>query len=100
MIKILHIIRQASVGGAFRSLIATAKYLSLFSDYKQRIVSLISADPVAIKIAEEAGINVIALLNREAILQEISNADIVHLHFWNTPEIYELIRSGLPPMRL
>ncbi|MGD1702132.1 glycosyltransferase [Dapis sp. BLCC M229] len=100
MIKILHIIRQASVGGAFRSLIATAKYLSIFSDYQQRIVSLLSADPVAIKIAEEAGINVIALLNREAILQEIGNADIVHLHFWNSPEIYEFIRSGLPPMRL
>ncbi|MGB3513196.1 MAG: glycosyltransferase, partial [Microcoleaceae cyanobacterium] len=100
MIKILHIIRQASVGGAFRSLIATAKYLSLFSDYKQRIVSLLSAESAAIKIAKETGMNVLASLNREAILQEIVNADIVHLHFWNTPEMYEFLRSGLPPMRL
>jgi len=38
--------------------------------------------------------------DRATILREIENSDIVHLHFWNTPEMYEFLRSGLHSMRL
>ena len=37
---------------------------------------------------------------KKTILKEIEKTDIVHINFWNNPEIYQLLRSDLPEMRL
>ncbi len=100
-IKILHIIQQLSLGGAARSMIATAKYSSRMGIAQQhRIISLLPGLPEAVSLAETEGMYVINQVNQETIGREIEAADIVHIHFWNNPEIYELLYSELPAMRL
>ncbi|MEW6495991.1 MAG: glycosyltransferase family 4 protein, partial [Cyanobacteriota bacterium] len=100
IIKILHIIQGFYRGGSGRALVATAKYSSQFGSFQHRIVSLAPASPDAIKMAADAGLSVLNEPDRDTLLSEIENADIVHLHFWNNPQMYEFLRSELPAMRL
>ncbi|MCA1990567.1 MAG: glycosyltransferase [Coleofasciculus sp. S288] len=100
MIKILHVIQGFYRGGSGRALIATAKYSSKLGSFQHRVVSLGAVDPGAIAMAEEAGLSVAIANDTEAILHELENADIVHLHFWNNPQMYEFLQSELPAMRL
>ncbi len=99
-IKILHIIQGFYSGGSGRALIATAKNSFQLGRFHHRIVSLAPASPTAIELAKEAGLSVVNTPERETLLSEIENADIVHLHFWNNPQMYEFLRSPLPAMRL
>ncbi len=99
-IKILHVIQGFYRGGSGRSLIATAKYSSQLGNFQHRVVSLAAADPGAIEMAKEAGLTVAIATDRDTVLSEIENADIVHLHFWNHPQMYAFLRSELPAMRL
>ncbi|MDY7004765.1 MAG: methyltransferase domain-containing protein, partial [Cyanobacteriota bacterium] len=101
MLKILHIIQQLSRGGAGRSMVATAKYSSRMGVVQQhRVLSLLPAETEAVSLGKNEGMYVINQSNKEIICSEIEAADIVHIHFWNNPEIYELLRSELPAMRL
>ncbi|MGD1701850.1 glycosyltransferase, partial [Dapis sp. BLCC M229] len=101
MLNILHIIQQLSLGGAARSMIATAKYSSRMGIAQEhRILSLLGGLPEAVLLAETEGMYVINQVNQKTIWREIEAADIVHIHFWNNPEIYELLYSELPAMRL
>ena len=99
-IKILHIIQGFYSGGSGRALIATAKNSSKLGSFQHRIVSLAPASPTAIDLAKEAGLSVVNTPERDTLLSAIENADIVHLHFWNNPQMYEFLRSELPAMRL
>ncbi len=100
MTKILHIIQQLSLGGAARSLIATAKYSSKQSQIQHQVISLLPLDKRALELAQGAGISVINAPDKAKLEAEIQSADIVQVHFWNVPELYEFLRSKLPPMRL
>ena len=99
-IKILHIIQGFYSGGSGRALIATAKNSSKLGSFQHRIVSLAPASPTAIKLAKEAGLSVVNTPEQDTLLSEIENADIVHLHFWNNPHMYDFLQSELPAMRL
>src|SRR5919199_1599414 len=94
--KILHIIQGFYRGGSGRALVAVAKYSSQLGSFQHRVVSLAPADPSAIEMAKEAGLSVVNAPDRDTVLSEIENADIVHLHFWNNPQMYEFLRSDLP----
>ena len=102
MTKILHIIDRLSGAGPTRSAIAAAKYLSsLGYSYQHRLITLQSvAYPLALILAKKAGITVLRKPARNIVLQEIENADIVTIHFWNNPEMYQFLRSELPKMRV
>ena len=99
-IQVLHIIQHLSRGGAARSLMATAKYSSKLSNIKHTAVSLLPAEPAAIDIAQRSGITILNSPERPTIQEAIEKSDIVQFHFWNNPEIYELLHSNLPAMRL
>jgi len=98
--KILHIIHCLGNGGAARSMIATAKYSSELGSFEHIVMSLEPAKPDAMAMVKSAGITVINSPDFPTLLQAIENADIVQLHFWNNPQIYEFLRLELPPMRL
>jgi glycosyltransferase involved in cell wall biosynthesis len=102
MITILHIIDSLSGAGPARSLISLAKYAS---DQKlaqrHRVVTLQSrAYPVSLLSAAKAGITVLRKPDSETLAAELKQADIVQVHFWNNPEMYEFLRSDLPETRL
>jgi len=98
--KILHIIQGLYRGGSGRALTATAKYSAKLGGFQHRVISLQSAAPGAMEMAQEAGISVLDAPDRNTLLGEIERADIVHLHVWNHPQMYDFLRSELPAMRL
>src|SRR5262245_21706924 len=98
--KVLHVIHCLSLGGASRALIAAAKYSSRLGSFRHRVLSLLAPDRRAVKLATQAGMTVIGVADKSRLCSEIELADIVQFHFWNTPEIHELSKQCLPPMRL
>jgi tetratricopeptide (TPR) repeat protein len=81
-------------------MVATAKYSSRMGEYRHRIISLLPSDPLAGKMAEEAGLAVLEAPDRGIIHQEVEAADIVQAEFWNSPELYAWLREDHPCMRL
>ncbi len=100
MIRVLHVIQSLSLGGATRALIATAKYSTRAGGFRHSAISLLPAAPEALNLAAEANVEVFNAPDRQSILRMMADADIVHVNFWNNPEVYDLLRSELPPVRL
>lgn len=102
MIKILHILDKLSSAGPTRSLIACAKYALEQNIIQHHTIITLQSEvyPLTLIQAKQAGIKVIRKPDRETLIEEIEKADIVQVHFWNNPEIYEFLRLKLPPMRL
>jgi glycosyltransferase involved in cell wall biosynthesis len=99
-IRVFHLIQQLSLGGASRSAIALAKYSANWGNFHHSIGSILPAVPAALKLAYDSGVTALPELDTGAMMRQIEKADIVHAHFWNSPEIYHVFRSDLPPMRL
>lgn len=97
--SILHVIDRLSRGGAARVLLTTA-YATAGLTGAQRIVSLERSEAGSATRAGELGLTLVEAPGPELLRREIESADIVQLHFWNTPAVYELLRSALPPHRL
>ncbi|TVQ04203.1 MAG: glycosyltransferase [Balneolaceae bacterium] len=102
MITILHIIDSLSGAGPARSLLSIAKYAAEQKLAQQhRVVTLQSRSyPVTLLNAAKAGITVLRKPDRETLTAELKQADIVQVHFWNNPDMYEFLRSDLPETRL
>ena len=89
-VHVTHVTQAFSRGGAGRALLSLA-------DNTSTIVSLTPADELMRGRAEAAGATV---LEGGAHLSALDAADVVLVHFWNTPELYEFLRGELPPVRL
>lgn len=102
MIRILHIIDTLSGAGPTRSLISLAKYASEKGlEQEHRVVALKEEFyPVSLLFAKKAGLDVLRNPGSDRISEEIKEADIVQLHFWNNPTLNEFLRSDWPSMRL
>jgi glycosyltransferase involved in cell wall biosynthesis len=90
MINVLHIVQQLSSGGAGRALEA----LSTFS-YRSnhQIVSLVSATPEARRRLAISGVHLLQEPSVGQLASCIDDADVVQIHFWNTPELYLFMSS-------
>ena len=100
MTTILHVIQQLSLGGAARSLIATSKYSARLGGFQHKALSLAPAEPDALTLAKEAGLEVIAAPDAATVLREMAQADIVQVHWWNNAVLQTILHWDLPPMRL
>lgn len=56
--------------------------------------------PISLLLAKQAGLEVLRSPSPDKISEEIKEADIVQLHFWNNPTLSEFLRSDWPSMRL
>ena len=97
-IRLLHIIPHLSRGGASRTLLATAHYLQT-PDLYQQVLSLVPPDAETCLRAANSGVEVISRHPLHAV-PLMAAADLVQIHFWNTPALYALLGSDLPAMRL
>ena len=75
----MHVTQRVSAGGAGRALGFLMRSLTGF---EHRVLAL---DPWP---------------GEAEAHRELAAADLVQLHFWNTPELYGLLARDLPPMRL
>jgi glycosyltransferase involved in cell wall biosynthesis len=87
---IVHVIQSLSRGGAGRAVVSLARP-------GDTVVSLTAADPLLAARAAADGVAVVETADPRPLLER---ADVVVVNFWNTPELYGLLRSGLPPVRL
>ena len=92
--RVLHVLPQLGHGGAGNCVPGVGFPVSTGEPFEHRIVSLGPArvDSDGVKLVDAPG--------GSALHAELSAADVVHLHFWNAPSVYELLESELPPMRL
>ena len=95
--KILHLIERLTLGGASRALIAGAAFSVRARGAEHRVLSLLPPDPAAQQRATEAGL---AMQPAGALYRAAEDADIVHIHFWNSPDLYAALESELPPARI
>lgn len=99
---VLHVLPRLTGGGPTRSLVALVKQLARRgSPTRHRALVLGGpAAPMARIEAARAGLPVTLTPDAARCRQELASADIVHLHYWNSPEILALLHGELPPMRL
>lgn len=90
--RVAHVIERLSRGGASRSLIGLARALP--DDVVSTVISLLPAEKAAIPLLSPSKVRLISGESQAVIEEEISNTDIVHVHFWNTPEIYKFLRCN------
>lgn len=100
MVHVLHIIQALSLGGAARSMIAVSKYSSIYGEYRHSVIALQMADPQAVSLAEEAGMQVFVAPDEVTLHDQIRTADIVQVQYWNNPEIVAFLHRDFPPARL
>jgi glycosyltransferase involved in cell wall biosynthesis len=100
--RILHIIDRLSAGGPTRTLLAQAKLhrQTGVSDQRRVLVLQQPAYPIARALAAQAGVELVFEPDSETTRAAVADADIVIVHFWNNPLIYEFLRTPLPPCRL
>jgi hypothetical protein len=99
-LRVLHVIPQLSPGGGGRAALTAAGAAGEHTPLSQRIASLRPAHPGMSAAAEAAGIAVLDAPSAAELWEPLRTADVVHLHYWSSPELWELLEGELPPVRL
>ena len=86
--EILHITQQLSLGGAGKALEALARSAQ---HSRHEVASLLPATPMARRRLNMQGIPLHEQPSSARLAACISKADVVQIHFWNTPELYDLM---------
>lgn len=102
MTRVLNIIHSLTVGGAARTMIATAKHSARLGGYEHQlaVLDLKHTDPNAMRFAIEEGMQVPIVRNWDELRAAMAEADIVQVNWWQHPEMDQFLRSELPPCRL
>lgn len=102
MIKILHIIDTFSGSGPTRSLLTAIKNAQKLGLPQQHSVISLNKQvyPVALIRAKQMGVSLIRQPEQHIIHSEIEKADIVQIHFWNSPALFQFLHCDMPSMRL
>jgi glycosyltransferase involved in cell wall biosynthesis len=98
-LTVAHLIESASRGGACRALFAAAAAQPR-SDVEHRVLSLQPPTDAGAAIAHRAGVHLVAAPSVDRLSVELGQADIVHVHFWNSPALYDVLSRPLPSARL
>ncbi len=99
-LNILHVIQCFSTGGAGRAALIMAGWSRSLGGHGHRILSLLPADPRAVGLAREAGVDVLSAPGPEELQSAIAACDVLLVHWWNSPEMAEFLHRPLPPVRV
>lgn len=96
------VIPRLGWGGAARSMldIATAQLTNAPAPYSFTLIVLGDAAEQLQAEVRAAGIRLITGTQTDDARRALTEADLVHVNFWNTPEMYAWLRAPQPPMRL
>lgn len=98
--RILHVIQALTRGGAARGMISAARHAAQLAPFAHAVLSLGPCEPGARALAHAAGLNVLEQPGPAELHRAVADADIVHVHFWNTPELYAFLRTDKPAARV
>ena len=100
-IRVLHIVRDLSLGGGCRAIFALARYSAAQGDFIHFVAPLSpNNDPRAIQLAESSGVSLATSGGVEHTLKLIDQFDIIHLSWWNDPLMSYFLAHSLPSCRL
>lgn len=100
-VHVLHLIPSVTGGGGARAPFSAASAASAADlELRHTFVSIRPADPHALSSGPARGTEVLNARPRDEVVEAIGQADVVHLHFWRSPEMIELLESELPAHRL
>jgi glycosyltransferase involved in cell wall biosynthesis len=98
---ILHIIERLTNGGASRVALALSKHsTSQESQFNHRILSLQRPTPEGMRLAESYGYEVDHGCGKPFLNYQIQQADLVHLHWWNSPAMRAFMAMDLVETRM
>lgn len=105
--RVLHVVQGFHPGGGFRALTALAAQCLAAGGGEHALAGLTPPVPGSgggpgdgVGLARRAGLAVLEAHGADALRGALEASDIVHLHYWNTPEMDAFLRADLPPMRL
>lgn len=100
-IRILHLVKDISLGGGCRAIFALARYSTGQGNFIHSIAPLSpNNDPRAIQLAESSGVSVVTSGGIEQTLALIDQYDIIQLSWWNDPLVSFFLAHKLPACRL
>lgn len=97
---VVHVAQIFSPGGAGRAILSVAKRNIARHGNRHLIVSLDAPSQTAKDLARTLGIEVLTPSSERELHGVLERADVVLLHWWNSPRMARLLRSRLPEMRL
>ena len=99
-LQILHLIERLTLGGPLFATAGLVKQSRAAPRGHHRLVSLLPADTRAMEVAKRAGIEVLSAPAYSAVDALVSRAEIVQIHFWNSPALHAFLNRGLRSCRL
>lgn len=99
--RVLHVIPNLGPGGPARSLaVLVAESRRLRPDIGHDVLPLSGPVYMPLRLRlKRMGSVVLTPADAEAAAKAVADADIVLVHFWNTPVLWDWIASGPPPAR-
>jgi glycosyltransferase involved in cell wall biosynthesis len=99
-VTVLHVIPALGAGGAGRSLLATVARSGRRRRVRHGVLPLTPPTSGTRARLTGAGLLVESPGDEPALRAAVAAADVVQLHFWNTPELYAWLDTAWPPLRL
>jgi len=100
MVSVLNIVQAISPGGACRCAMAAAKCSKALGDFQHYFAGLLPPEEEGVALAISSGMICIPYCNPGHLKGELIKYDIIHVHWWNNPQLDAFLRSGLPECRL
>ena len=100
MIEVLHVIQSLSGGGATRAMLGAARYSGRSGGCRHRVLPLLPPPAGGPAMLQAAGVGLEPAPTPAERDGALAAADVVLVHFWNSPELYRFLGAPLPPMRL
>lgn len=89
-IDVLHVVQRFSSGGAGQALLAL---VTAAASARHRVVSLVAAEPIAARRLTASGVELIESAREPELDALVASSDVVQVHFWNTPELYDFMAT-------
>ena len=100
--SIVHVVPRLAMTGPVRGIAAEAKYASrLGIERSQRVVALErELAPPAVLLLRREGLQLTVRPTPAELDDVVRDADLVLVHFWNCPAMFEFLLHPLPPTRM
>ncbi|NMC61911.1 MAG: glycosyltransferase family 4 protein [SAR324 cluster bacterium] len=79
---------------------AAAKYSKVLGDFQHYFAGLLPPEDEGVALATSSGMICLPYCNPDDLKGELAKYDIIHVHWWNNPQLNAFLRSGLPECRL
>ena len=100
--SVVHVVPRLSMTGPVRGIAAEAKYASrLGIERAHRVVALErELSPAAVLLLRREGIALTVRPTPSELVDVVREADLVLVHFWNCPSMFEFLLRPLPATRM